>query len=209
MVVILAGGRGERLGGAVKADLAVGGVRLIERHRAALEPLGFTLLASIGHFALDDLELPAALVPIADLADGPAGPLAGVAAAMAWCLRAPEQPNFLLSVAVDTPFFPPEFVRAAKELIGAGTGAVVARHRGQDYPTNALWNFARLADLPQRTRSGTAPKSLKALAAELGAVGLEWPEMKGGDPFANANTPADLAALDARAAAWERPGGAG
>jgi molybdopterin-guanine dinucleotide biosynthesis protein A len=46
--------------------------------------------------------------------------------------------------------------------------------------------------------AGTAPRSLRRLAAELDARACAWPETADGDPFANINTPAELAAAEAR-----------
>ena len=106
--------------------------------------------------------------------------------------------KLLLAVAVDTPFFPADFVTYAGPLI-AGAPAVIAAYRGQSYPTNGLWKLSALRNLPDRIRSGTAPHSLKRLAEELGAVPLDYADLCPDDPFANANTPDDLAALEARA----------
>ena len=44
--VILAGGRGERLGGVIKANLVVDGLRLLERVAVAIEPVDALLVGS-------------------------------------------------------------------------------------------------------------------------------------------------------------------
>ena len=49
--------------------------------------------------------------------------------------------------------------------------------------------------------AGTAPRSLKSLSAQAGGLTVEWPVSAGGDPFANVNTPEDLAVLEQRAVA--------
>ena len=48
--------------------------------------------------------------------------------------------------------------------------------------------------------AGTAPHSLKRLALEAGGREIAWPLSADGDPFANVNTPEDLAELERRAA---------
>jgi molybdenum cofactor guanylyltransferase len=196
--VVLAGGRGERLGGAVKANLTVGGIRLLDRVVAALGNIPHPILLSHGAISPHDIGPMGGLIPVPDLEADYAGPLAGLAGAVAWCLTAEEPPQLLLTVAVDTPFVPADF---ATRMAGAveGQQAVVAGHGGQRYPTNAIWRLSAIADLPDRVREGTAPRSLMRLADSLGASSLEWPEIAGGDPFANANTPPDLEALAARA----------
>ena len=194
--VILAGGRGERLGGVNKALLEIGGKRLLERVRAAISGCA-PILLSVGGAAFEIAGFPIE-DQVLDLATDYGGPLAGVAAAVE--RLAIEPPELLLSVAVDTPFFPADFVERALPLLDAAP-AVVAAFAGQTYPTNALWRFAALRTLPDEVRAGVAPHSLKRLAAALGEVPLDYAGGAAEDPFANVNTPADLAALRRRAEA--------
>ena len=195
--VVLAGGRGERLGGAVKSELRIGGVRLLDRVRSALGSVSPVLVA---HGRLDPtlLHLNGGLLPIPDLPADYGGPLAGVAAALAWCLAQPQPPEFLLSVAVDTPFLPPDFLTRLAAAIGDGAVAMAACET-QDYPTNALWRVGALAALPRQVADGTAPRSLWRVAAAFRAARVVWPKAPGGDPFANLNTPSDRDALEQRA----------
>ncbi len=195
--VILAGGRGERLGGAVKATIRVGGIRLIDRSFTAVAGATPILVAN-GRVDLADFGRERNRTFVPDVEGDVSGPLAGLAGAVAWLGARPALPDFILTVAVDTPFFPTAFLERALGGVG-DAGAIVARHLGQNYPTNALWRFAAIADLPVRVAQGTAPGSLKRLLAELGAGTLDWPEEAGGNPFANVNTPDDLIALRARA----------
>lgn len=196
--LILAGGRGERLGGAIKSELRIGGVRLLDRVGAAFERCAPVLVA---HGRIDPaaLHLPGAMVSVPDLDGDYAGPLAGFAGAMAYLNALAGPPELLVSAAVDTPFLPADFV----ERLVAGLGdaaAAIASYAGQPYPTNAIWRVARFRDLPNRVAAGSAPRSLKSLAAAAGAVSVEWPMTPASDPFANVNTPKDLAELERRAA---------
>jgi molybdopterin-guanine dinucleotide biosynthesis protein A len=198
--VILAGGHGARLGGVIKANIEIGGTRLLERVSDALGSLPATALVAHGGFGPEQLGLLPGQIPVADLAADYGGPLAGVAGAVAWCLAATPAPDCLLTVAVDTPFVPRDFAARMLDALGDRPGVVV-RYAGQDYPTNAIWRLAAIAELPAGIMRGTAPHSLKRLADALGAATLAWPETAAGDPFANVNTPADLALLEARARA--------
>ena len=196
--VILAGGLGTRLGGARKAELQVGGVRLIDRVVAALGDSVRPILVASGHHDGLVLALPAGCIPVADLTAGSKGPIAGLAAAAHW-LAANHPHDFLLSVAVDTPFFPTDFAARALAVMGDSVDVAVAAYAGQSYPTNALWRRASLKTLPRRLIAGKAPSGPRGLIAELHSIQLEWPREAAGDPFENVNTEADLAALEHRA----------
>lgn len=202
--VILAGGKGERLGGAVKASISIGGVPLIARVTQALGTDVSPLLVAHGRHDPAAMGLTARHIPIPDLPAGYGGPLAGLAAAVDWCARQSRVPDYLVSAAVDTPFFPADFLARALAAIQPDRPGVVARYRSQDYPTDSLWRLASILGLPGQVRAGTAPRSLWRYAASIGAVPLDWPEDPAGDPFASLNTSDDLAALEARAAAGRR-----
>jgi molybdenum cofactor guanylyltransferase len=197
--VILAGGKGERLGGAVKATLRVGGVRLIDRVIAAVAGADPIVIAS-GRVDPADFGRERGWVFVPDAAGDVSGPLAGLAGGIAWLSTRQPRPDFVLSVAVDTPFFPAAFLKLALDQIG-DAGAAVARYRGQDYPTNTLWRLDAVADLAERVGDGTSPGSLKRLLEKVGAATIDWPPEARGNPFANVNTHDDLAALRARSAA--------
>jgi molybdopterin-guanine dinucleotide biosynthesis protein A len=193
--VILAGGRGERLGGAVKAELPVGGVRLLDRVLPVLEGCRPIVVAHGPHDpAL--LGLAAGVMPVPDLSVESAGPLAGFAAAVA---AVGNHAELLVCAAVDAPFLPADYVERLRAGLGAAPAAI-ASYAGQPYPTNSIWRLDRIRDLPQRVAAGTAPRSLKSLAAAAGGIMVEWPVDAEGDPFANVNTPEDLARAEARAA---------
>jgi len=193
--VILAGGLGRRLGGAVKANIVVGGVRLLDRAVAALGDGVQPLLVASGHIEPDVLRVPPKAIAVPDLLPGSQGPVAGLVAAVDAVRHKGPPADFILSMAVDTPFFPANFAEMALLLI-EGHHAVIARFDGQEYPTNALWRFSAVAHLPEALRAGTAPSSLRRLATQIGVAWLDWPMGPGGNPFANANTPYELATLE-------------
>jgi molybdopterin-guanine dinucleotide biosynthesis protein A len=193
--VILAGGRGERLGGVVKAGVTVGGVRLLDRVLAQVSQCRPIVVAHGPHDP-GALDLPADVIAVPDLPSDYAGPLAGFAAAVAVL---PRDIEVLICAAVDAPFLPVDYVE--RLLAGLGEApAAIGSYDGQSYPTNSAWRLDRFRDLPARLLAGTAPHSLKSLAAQADGVTVEWPHDPAGDPFANINTPEDLAAAEARAA---------
>lgn len=186
--VILAGGRGERLGGVNKALLEIDGKRFIDLAVEAVAGCEPVLVAA----GREAYPVPAGTEAILDIEGDYAGPLAGVASAVQH-LRG-SGVDALLSLAVDTPLFPHGFLGRAIPLL-ASSAVVVGAFGPQDYPTNALWRLEAIRDLDRDVVSGTAPRSLKRVAATLGAARLDYAEIVAADPFRNANTPEDLAFL--------------
>lgn len=195
--LILAGGRGERLGGIIKSEIRVGGVRLLDRVATRLAGCRPILVAH-GRHAPESLRLPPDLVPTPDLDSPYAGPLAGLAAAIAH-LSADDAPaNVIICAAVDAPFLPADYVERLVTGLGAHDAAI-ASCAGQPYPTNSAWRVAAFRELPAQLLAGTAPRSLKSLAAHADSVEVAWELAQSGDPFANINTPEELAEMERRA----------
>lgn len=186
VALILAGGEGSRLGHVRKAELRLGGKTLLQ-HVFTRLPHDIPHLISTGQGAthgLPDLDLPLG------------GPMAGIVAAVDHLTGMPDDTT-LATVAVDTPFLPPDYV---KRLVGALKTApsAVARFGEDLYPTNAAYRLGTLRDLPTAARAGTAPHSPKRLQQSLGAIEIDW-SLRGHDnPFANLNTLKDLILLTRR-----------
>lgn len=192
--VIIAGGEGQRLGGVRKAELRIGGRPLIDRVAGALHDTARPIVVATGHG-----RLPAGdYIGVSDLTDSFGGPLAGLAAAVDWLAARGVTEGLIASVAVDTPFLPPDFLAVMAQALG-DEAAIGARWGEQSYPPNTLWRLAAIATLPARVRNGTAPNSPKALLAELGALTHDWQPACPADPFDNLNTLADLVRLQRRA----------
>lgn len=191
--VIIAGGEGQRLGGVRKADLRIGGMRQVDRVIAALGDVARPILLSSGP-AARSVAVPAECVAVPDLDAPCVGPLAGLAAAISHLDRAGIGEGLLVSVAVDTPFLPEDFVQRMNAALGSASAAFAAW--GEDfYPPNAIWRIESLRTLPRGVASGAAPGSLKALQHELGGRRVNWREDHTANPFRNINTMSDLVAL--------------
>ena len=194
--LILAGGQGSRLGLIHKDQVRINGLTLLDRMAGQFSAAGASLLVSASRetsLRRDD----AVVLPDPDLPIG--GPMAGLIAA-AEHLKDHRSEDLLVTAAVDTPFLPEDFVRRLVAALDGGALAAQAGWRGNFYPTNAIWRFSALADLPRLAREGTAPQSPKALLAQLGAPTVDWADTLDEDPFANLNTLDDLVALMRRAA---------
>ena len=128
--VILAGGLATRLGGGDKTLLPLGEGTILGHVIARLRP-------QVGRIALNANGDPArfAAYPLPVIADSVAGfpgPLGGILAAMDWA--AGQGAQSVVTVAGDTPFFPPDLVERLREagqdmappLVIAGHGGRVA-----------------------------------------------------------------------------------
>lgn len=193
--VILAGGLGSRLGGVRKADLRIGGRRLLDRVADQLIGLSSPLLVSVGRS--EGMALPQGAVGLRDAADASLGPLAGLQAA-AQCLADVARPSdIVISVAVDTPFLPADYLVRLAALQGK---AAYAQYGATPYPTNAAWRYEHLVAALARHPRDAGPR---ALLRDLSAQPVDWSIAADRDPFANINTLADLLALQRRAARAE------
>src|SRR6185369_11135051 len=103
---ILAGGRGQRMGGKDKAFIRLAGKTLLDHvaSRLALQARAIVLNANGEPSRFAAFGLPV----IADGISGHAGPLAGILAGLEWA--AAEDASEMVSVAIDTPFLPRDLV---------------------------------------------------------------------------------------------------
>ena len=182
--LILAGGQGTRLGGVDKAFLTLGGQPLIAHVLARLAPQAECIAVSANG---DGARFAAFGLPVlADNLPG-RGPLAGVAAGLAWAggLGATS----LLTVPVDTPFIPADLL----ERLRPGPNAAV--YAGRQHHLVALWPVDFLPSLERFLAAPGAYKVRDALAL-CGAGQIEF--QAAADPFMNLNTPEELAAARRR-----------
>ena len=191
--VIIAGGTGQRLGGVRKADLLLGGRRLVDRVAEALGPVQLPLMIAVGPHD-DGRGSRNDSIAVTDIAAPVGGPLAGLAATVESLSVRGIKTGLLASAAVDAPFLPVDMVGRLNASMGAAPAAYAAWGE-QFYPPNAVWRLDALQDLPAQIRSGSAPKSLKALLHGLSAQQVNWQRFMEFNPFLNINTVADLVAL--------------
>lgn len=186
--VILAGGQGQRMGGADKAMLPLAGRALITHAIERLEPQVDRLAISANG---DPARLGRFGLPILPDSETSQGPLSGLLAALDWA--EPLGATHLVSVPVDAPFFPPDLVPRLL-LAGEGAGAALARSGGNDHPTFGLWPATAAPALRTFLTSG-AKARVRDFADNLHAARADFPD---DGAFTNLNTPEDLGAAEAR-----------
>jgi molybdopterin-guanine dinucleotide biosynthesis protein A len=180
--LILAGGQGSRLGGVDKAFLALHGRPLIEHVLLRLAPQVACVAISANGILLRFAAYGLPVLPDAPEHAGK-GPLAGVAAGLAWAQGGGAEA--LLTIPVDTPFVPLNFGLALQPA------PAVACHAGRQHHLAALWRVDFLSALEGFLKQPGSYKVRDALAL-MGARAVDFPGDM--DPFLNINTPGDLTA---------------
>jgi len=175
--VILAGGEGVRLGRGTKALVSLAGRALIEHVRDRLTPqtarVGLSLRTDEAWAAQLNLPL------ILDAAPN-AGPLAGVAAALAWA----QPSSFVLTCPTDSPLIPADLCARLTDQMNDETDIVVATSGDRRHHVTALWRTSIRIPLDK-------PMPVHVLHRRLRVKTVTWPTLPF-DPFHNINTAADL-----------------
>lgn len=190
--VVLAGGQATRMGGGDKGLRHVAGKPLLTHVLNRLTP-------QVAAVALNANGDPARFgsfgVPVlADSLPDYPGPLAGILAGLDWGAQmgAPR----VVTVAVDTPFFPCDLVSKLCDAAGVSGVAVAATQRDgvlQRHPTFGLWPVALRDDLRAALRGGVRKVSHWVDSQHGGLAQFDAVPF---DPFFNINTPQHLSVAE-------------
>ena len=184
--LILAGGRGQRLGGVDKGLQPWRGLPLVDHALARLAPQVREVMISANRNAAQYAARTARV--LADESGDFPGPLAGILAG----LRAAATP-WLASVPCDSPQLPPDLVERLARGLGDAPGAVVQRDRGVDgvrlEPVCCLLSTALADDLARYLAEGG--RKVEGWVSRH-AVPVRFDRPDDAAAFANVNTLADL-----------------
>lgn len=196
-VVVLAGGEGRRMGGE-KPLKPWGQTTLIGRAIAQARAFGGEVAVAVRdpRQVAGDVDA-LLLIDAADIQ----GPLAGLASALMFAREIGAVD--VLTLPCDAPCLPFDLAQRLASHLRGSAEVVIAQSAGRLHPTCALWRTTALDALPHFLAGDQ--RSLKGFAATLGMARVEWPAEEG-DPFANANTPEELASLQIRRSAESRAG---
>ena len=187
---VLAGGRSSRMG-ATKAFAPLAGRPLLAHVLDRLRPQ----TARVYLNARDDSDRWRAFgCPLVeDAAEWRgAGPLAGIAAALA--RAAAEGFAWVATAPCDAPFLPLDLVAKLAAPIASGAPAAVAVGPGGLEPLFALWPVAAVGRIEAALAGQAGPSRV---LREMGAARVSFGSSAEADPFANLNTPEELAAAEA------------
>jgi len=190
--LVLAGGRSTRMG-ADKALVDFDGrpliAHVVERLRPQVDALAISANGEPARFASF------ALPVLADDAEyREAGPLAGIAAALAYAQA--ESHAWLATAPCDAPLFPRDLVaRLAEALATAGAAIAAAESPRGVEPLFALWRVDLRPALGAFLAAGG--RSPRQFMTAQNAARVAFPASDAGDPFANLNSRAELEAARA------------
>ncbi|WP_093997239.1 molybdenum cofactor guanylyltransferase MobA [Octadecabacter ascidiaceicola] len=184
--LILAGGLGTRMGGALKSGLSLGGATLLSRVVDRLEPQVARIVVNANE------PLDSKLPVIADATTERLGPLAGVLAGLDWANE--NGATHIVSVAVDTPFFPCDLV---PQLLMAGLshpeGYAIAATEDGLHGTFGIWPVSLREPLAAFLTEGH--RKVRMFTEAQGAATAHFPETTP-PSFFNINTKENLMAAE-------------
>jgi len=184
--LILAGGKGIRMGGVDKGLQGFRGKRLVDHvyERFAPQVGGIIINANQNH---DEYRSFGVRV-VSDAIGGFAGPLAGLHAGLSVSKR-----PFLASVPCDSPFLPADLVeRLYKRIDQAGAELAVAKTGEQPHPVFSLMRRTVLDHLTDFLKGGG--RKIDAWYATLSVVEVAFDDEA--EAFSNINTLEELAAFE-------------
>ena len=186
--LVLAGGRGSRMGGADKGLLLLDGQALARHVLRRLAPQVGPLLISANRHA--DAYAGFGAEVVADDDPGAyAGPLAGIAAGLRACGT-----EWLLSAPCDAPFLPPDLARRlSAAALACDRPAAIALAAGRRQPVFALLRRDLLESLTSFLRGGG--RKVETWLAQVGFAEAAFDEP---GCFDNINLPEQLEALRTR-----------
>ena len=193
--IVLAGGRGSRMGGVDKGLQLFNGMPLVKNALTLLKPQVGTMLVNANR-NLDTYKALDVPVLVDDLADF-AGPLAGFLVGMAHCTT-----PYLMTVPCDTPCFPADLVTRLSEALLRENADIAMASSPDDtgklchQPVFCLIKCELLPSLQTFTDGGG--RKIGAWASQHRLVRVPF-NLLHDDPkaFYNANTLADLQQLEA------------
>lgn len=194
--LILAGGSSQRLGGGDKSLRPLGEHSILHQVCTRLQPQTDQIVISANS---DPAFFTSFGYPVID--DGKwlnSGPLAGI---LAGCHYAKAHGcSHVMSVAADTPFFPPDLLLRFIEALNVSPSApedtiIFARSDFSAHPTFALWP-AEIAASLENWLTETKRRSIRVFANNHTVAYADFNEadkISGLDPFFNINTQTELA----------------
>ena len=188
--VILAGGKGRRMGGKEKALIHLLDRPLLsyvlEKVSGKVAPIALNINTNFDDFQKFGYKI------IKDPIKGHLGPLAGILASLNWA-KAINQ-DWVLTLPCDTPFLPKNLVQSMVEAKNKTpvVDLVVAKSRGFNHPVIALWKSDINNKLQNALNEGVRKIDIFTAQLKIAYVDFDNIQNSDFDPFTNLNSPQDL-----------------
>ena len=188
--VILAGGKGRRMGGKEKALIHLLDRPLLsyvlEKVSGKVAPIALNINTNFDDFQKFGYKI------IKDPIKGHLGPLAGILASLNWAKEINQ--DWVLTLPCDTPFLPKNLVQSMVEAKNKTpeVDLVVAKSRGFNHPVIALWKSDINNKLQNALNEGVRKIDIFTAQLKIAYVDFDNIQNSDFDPFTNLNAPPDL-----------------
>ena len=188
--VILAGGKGRRMGGKEKALIRLLDRPLLsyvlEKVSGKVAPIALNINTNFDDFQKFGYKI------IKDPIKGHLGPLAGILASLNWAKEINQ--DWVLTLPCDTPFLPKNLVQSMVEAKNKTpeVDLVVAKSRGFNHPVVALWKSDINNKLQNALNEGVRKIDIFTAQLKIAYVDFDNIQNSDFDPFTNLNAPQDL-----------------
>lgn len=188
--VILAGGKGRRMGGKDKALIPLLDRPLLsyvlESISGHVAPIALNINTNLDKFSEFGYEI------IEDPIKGHLGPLAGILASLNWASQLNQK--WVMTLPCDTPFLPKNIVKEMIKLKNKelDVDLVVAQSKGYNHPVIALWKSDLNLKLEKALNEGIRKIDIFTSNLKVAYVDFDKINNENFDPFTNLNSPLDL-----------------
>ena len=188
--VILAGGKGRRMGGKDKALIPLLDRPLLsyvlESISGHVAPIALNINTNLDKFSEFGYQI------IEDPIKGHLGPLAGILASLNWARQLNQK--WVMTLPCDTPFLPKNIVKEMIKLKNKelDVDLVVAQSKGYNHPVIALWKSDLNLKLEKALNEGIRKIDIFTSSLKVAYVDFDKINNDNFDPFTNLNSPLDL-----------------
>ena len=188
--VILAGGKGRRMGGKQKALIPLLDRPLLsyvlESVSGQVAPIALNVNTNFDKFSKFGYPI------IKDPIKGHLGPLAGILASLHWAQIINK--DWVMTLPCDTPFLPKDLAQRMIEVKNRemDIDLIIARSRGYNHPVVALWKSNLHFKLKNALDDGIRKIDLFTSKLKIAYVDFDTKNNLQFDPFTNLNSPLDL-----------------
>ena len=184
--LVLAGGKSRRMNFNDKSFKKIGDSSLIEIVIERLKPQ--VNIIAINSNTLDNNRKFNDLVVLNDSISGYLGPLVGVLTGLEWLKSRKENFTWLITIPVDSPFFPDDIVNSFVKNLG-DEKIIVAKSKEQIHPVIALWSLDLIEPLRKAITNDT--RKIDEFTKKIKMKVVNFPIIDY-DPFFNINNENDL-----------------